>query len=357
MRWSRLPPPNLPPRQISPCWSGSKKQPDRFQSVRSLNESEFLRRHALLFASTEEAEAFSKQFAQAQALFQVLVGDPSLRGLVQALTFALAGIQRKMFTLDDMARPLTMYRNNPRGGGCGRTSQRASHGGNWLTARRRPKATCGASSRSSRCSTIARSSRASAATSAIRQAAADLGDLRAKVRLTGPVAIQDEEFGDAEGELGAQYRGIARLPDRNPVAGARLRAHHRSCADQHLRRTCNHRRFRAVDGGSAQSDLDRLCGSVRRHRRRFRHPVRGALSRGASRERRSARRLDECRAARRRAADIGRDRNSGRLHVVRPDRLQGAFRTGADRWRRHDHRVPGHDHALAGLAAAVQSAG
>ena len=85
--------------------------------MRSLNESEFLRRHALLFASTEEIEAFSKQFAQAQALFQVLVGDPSLRGLVQALTFALAGIQRKMFTLDDMARPLTMFATTPRGGG------------------------------------------------------------------------------------------------------------------------------------------------------------------------------------------------------------------------------------------------
>jgi len=43
-----------------------RKQSDRFQSVRSLNESEFLRRHALLFASTEETEAFSKQFAAYQ---------------------------------------------------------------------------------------------------------------------------------------------------------------------------------------------------------------------------------------------------------------------------------------------------
>src|SRR4029079_4801239 len=78
-------------------------QPALFQSVQSLNESEFFQRHALLFASTEEVKSFATQFAQAQALFQVLNTDPSLRGLVQALTFGLAGLQRKMYTLDDMA--------------------------------------------------------------------------------------------------------------------------------------------------------------------------------------------------------------------------------------------------------------
>src|SRR5262245_18802509 len=64
-----------------------QEQPALFQSVQSLNESEFFQRHALLFASPEEVKSFATQFAQAQALFQVLNTDPTLRGLVQALTF------------------------------------------------------------------------------------------------------------------------------------------------------------------------------------------------------------------------------------------------------------------------------
>src|SRR5262245_37242787 len=83
-------------------------QSNLFESVQSLNESEFFQRHALLFASTEEVKNFATQFGQAQALFQVLNTDPTLRGLVQALTFGLAGLQRKMYTLDDMTRTHTM---------------------------------------------------------------------------------------------------------------------------------------------------------------------------------------------------------------------------------------------------------
>ena len=170
-----------------------KKQPDRFQSVRSLNEGEFLRRHALLFASTEETEAFSKQFAQAQALFQVFVGDPSLRGQVQALTFALAGIQRKMFTLDDMAWPLTLFATTLEDAAAGRS---ASFSWRELVNRKAP--TESDLRRIVEIKPVLDYSAlepGQAATSAIRLAAADLGDLRAKVRLTGPVAIQDEEFG------------------------------------------------------------------------------------------------------------------------------------------------------------------
>src|SRR4029079_11207824 len=86
-----------------------REQPKLFIDVQSLNESEFLQRHALLFASTEQVEQISNQFSQAQALFQVFVSDPSSRGMVQGLSFGLAGLQRKMYTLDDMARPLSMF--------------------------------------------------------------------------------------------------------------------------------------------------------------------------------------------------------------------------------------------------------
>ena len=60
------------------------------------------------------------------------------------------------------------------------------------------RASCADSSRSSRSSISPRWSRASAATKAIRQAVSDLKldtEYRARVRLTGPIPIQDEEFG------------------------------------------------------------------------------------------------------------------------------------------------------------------
>jgi len=41
---------------------------------------------AFVSEGDEEVKSFATQFAQAQALFQVLNTDPSLRGLVQALT-------------------------------------------------------------------------------------------------------------------------------------------------------------------------------------------------------------------------------------------------------------------------------
>src|SRR4051812_44421170 len=80
-----------------------------FQSVRELGGGEFFARNGLLFLSTEEGGQTANQFAQAQPLIQVLVADPTMRGFVQGLTFALAGLQRNMYTLDQMARPLTQF--------------------------------------------------------------------------------------------------------------------------------------------------------------------------------------------------------------------------------------------------------
>jgi hopanoid biosynthesis associated RND transporter like protein HpnN len=173
-----------------------KEQPDRFQSVQSLNESEFLQRHALLFASVEDVQGFTNQFAQAQALFQVLITDPSLRGLVQALTFGLAGLQRKLYTLDEMTRPLTMFATTLEDTVAGRP---ASFSWRELVNRKRPT-----ESELRRIVQIVpvldfnSLQPGAAGTAAIRQAVLDLNlnsEYRATVRLTGPIPIQDEEFG------------------------------------------------------------------------------------------------------------------------------------------------------------------
>ena len=75
-----------------------------------------------------------------------------------------------------------------------------------------------------------------AATEAIRTAASDLNlarDYRARVRLTGPVAMADEEFGTAAGgRAGERYR---HHPDgaADPVVRAALGPHHR-CGVSHI---------------------------------------------------------------------------------------------------------------------------
>src|SRR5262245_57183833 len=171
-------------------------QPALFQSVQSLNESEFLQKNALLFASPEEVKGFATQFAQAQALFQVLNTDPTLRGLVQGLTFGLAGLQRKMYTLDDMTRVLSMFSSTLEEAVAGKP---ASFSWRELVNRKAP--TPGELRRFILIKPVLDFTQlepGAAATNAIRQAASDLklqSDYQAHLRLTGPIPIQDEEFG------------------------------------------------------------------------------------------------------------------------------------------------------------------
>src|SRR5262249_51229260 len=79
------------------------------RSVREATGGGFFSKNALLFLSTEQVTANTQQFARAQPPIQVLVSDQNWRGLMQALNFALAGIQRNFYTLDDLAGTLTMF--------------------------------------------------------------------------------------------------------------------------------------------------------------------------------------------------------------------------------------------------------
>ena len=173
-----------------------QEQKALFPTVQSLNESEFFQRNALLFASNEDVKGFATQFAQAQALFQVLNSDPTLRGLVQALTFGLAGLQRKIYTLDEMTRPLTMVATTLEDVVAGRPASFS-----WRELVNRKSATAGDLRRFIMIKPVLDFTQlepGAIPVSAIRQAASDLklaSDYRARVRLTGSIPIQDEEFG------------------------------------------------------------------------------------------------------------------------------------------------------------------
>jgi hopanoid biosynthesis associated RND transporter like protein HpnN len=171
-------------------------QTTHFTTVREPAGGAFFAKNALLFASTEDVGRFTTEFAQTQALIQVLVSDANWRGLIQALTFALAGIQRNVYTLDQMTRPLTMFATTIEDAIAGKP---ASFSWRELVARKTPEV--GDVRRIIEIKPVldyAGLEPGEMATKAIRQTVADLKlgtEYRASVRLTGPVAIQDEEFG------------------------------------------------------------------------------------------------------------------------------------------------------------------
>ena len=165
--------------------------------------------HELL--PTEETEKVAKQLTQAEPLIAQLATDPTLRGLVEVLQMGLTGVELEKITLDNMLRPLTVTADTVEAVH-GRASPRTSPGMSCSIPRSRTiRSTASASSSiSSPSSTSPRSSPARQATDAIRKAADDLklsSDYGARVRLTGPVRIADEEF--ATVQEGMLVNGIA----------------------------------------------------------------------------------------------------------------------------------------------------
>src|SRR5215469_7313687 len=171
------------------------EDPALFSSVQQLSESEFFGRNGILFLPADQVTEAMSGLAQAQPLIQVLTGDPSWRGLVQALAFSFQGISAQKYTLDDMVRPLTMFAKPIEDTLKG---ERASFSWRELVNNKPPTPSdlrrfidispmldYGALEPGKK------------ATTAIRKAAADIGldqQYHARLRLTGPVAIQDEEF-------------------------------------------------------------------------------------------------------------------------------------------------------------------
>ena len=167
-----------------------------FTSVNEPGASLLFTRNGLLFLPAETVEKVAGGLAQAQPLVRVLATDPSLRGLTQVLGLGLIGVQTDRLKLDDMTRPLTLTAAALEDVLAGRPAsfswQRLMRGQDPDPGdlRRfieiRPVLDYGALQPGHR------------ATLAIRQAVADLGlaaQYQARVRLTGLVAIQDEEFG------------------------------------------------------------------------------------------------------------------------------------------------------------------
>jgi uncharacterized protein len=170
-------------------------QKNMFESVDEPASSPLFLRDGLLFLPTEHLAKMTGGLTKAKPLIQVLQTDPSLRGLARIVAFGLAGVQTKDLTLDDMARPLSLASSTLESELAGRPASFSwqelmqGHPPKPADLRRfiliRPVLDYGALEPGRR------------ATEAIRKTSADLKlDTRyqARVRLTGPVPIEDEEF-------------------------------------------------------------------------------------------------------------------------------------------------------------------
>jgi hopanoid biosynthesis associated RND transporter like protein HpnN len=167
-----------------------------FESVAQPGGGEFFRKNGLLFLPAVETEKIAGQIAQAEPLIAQLATDPSLRGLIEVMQMGLTGVELEKITLDAMLRPLTVTADTVDAVMAGKPVNfswqellAGSEGGEANSKRKfidiQPKLDFTALQPGE------------AAADAIRQAVSDLKlpqDYGARVRLTGPVRIADEEF-------------------------------------------------------------------------------------------------------------------------------------------------------------------
>jgi hypothetical protein len=178
-----------------------------FSSVQPLGSGKFFDQNGLLYLPEKEVRELTGQFASAAPLIEIMAGDPSIRGLTGALETGLAGVKRGEVKLDDTARPFNLIAKTVEdvmNTGSATFSWRQLVSATPLTDadRRafiefRPKLDFNALEPGKE------------ASDAIRQAAKDLNLARlygARVRLTGPVPMADEEFATVQD--GAIVNGI-----------------------------------------------------------------------------------------------------------------------------------------------------
>jgi hopanoid biosynthesis associated RND transporter like protein HpnN len=174
-------------------------QKDHFRSILEAGGGPFFQKNGLLFLPTQEVVGLTKKLGEAKPLIQTLAQDPNWRGLTTALNYGLIGARMNHYTLDDLSGTLNMVSDTLDEAIAG---QRASFSWRAMLNGRPP--TPDERRRFVEIRPVldyAALMPVKVATDAIRQAAADL-DIGAKygatVRLTGPVAIADEEYATLE---------------------------------------------------------------------------------------------------------------------------------------------------------------
>jgi hopanoid biosynthesis associated RND transporter like protein HpnN len=178
-----------------------------FSSVHPLGSGEFFEKNGLLFLPTDQVKQATSQFEQAAPLVEIMAGDPSIRGLTGALETGLAGVKRGQVSLDGTARPFNQI---------AQTVEDVLDKGNATFSWRQLVSDQPLTDSDRRAFIELKPildyqelEPGKDATDAIRQAAAELdfpGKYQARVRLTGPVPIANEEYATVQD--GALVNGI-----------------------------------------------------------------------------------------------------------------------------------------------------
>src|SRR5713226_3233095 len=170
-------------------------QKDHFHSILEAGGGPFFQKNALLFLPTEEVVALTKKLGEGRPVIQTLAQDSNLRGLTTALNYGLIGARMNQYTLDDLAGTLNMVSDTLDQVVAGRPasfSWRAMLNGRPPNATERRRFVEIRPVLDYTALTPGQKS-----TDAIRKAAVDLniaGQYGARLRLTGPVPIADEEY-------------------------------------------------------------------------------------------------------------------------------------------------------------------
>ncbi|HUD86933.1 MAG TPA: MMPL family transporter [Xanthobacteraceae bacterium] len=172
------------------------QQKDLFRSIQQPYGGPFFTQNGFLFESIDQLGPQLQMLGQAQRLLQVLASDPSLRGVVQALQFGLLGVQGGQITLDNMTWAMTLGADTVEKVNAG---QPASF--SWRDLVQGHASSTAALRHFLNIQAVlnyAELEPGQTATDAIRKAAVDLdfaAKYQARLRLTGPVPMADEEFG------------------------------------------------------------------------------------------------------------------------------------------------------------------
>jgi hopanoid biosynthesis associated RND transporter like protein HpnN len=84
------------------------KRPDLFRTVMQPDSGEFFERNGLLFATTADVQQSIDGLSKAQFLVSALASDPTLRGVMRALSFTAQGVQGGEVKIDQLVWPLSL---------------------------------------------------------------------------------------------------------------------------------------------------------------------------------------------------------------------------------------------------------
>jgi uncharacterized protein len=168
---------------------------ERFVAVSQPGGGQFFEQNGLLFLPAAEVERFTNGLRQADVLIGAVAEDPSLRGILSAMSMVLVGVKRGLVGFDDMARPLMMAADTAEAAAANRPASFS-----WQTLASDRPAIPSDRRRFLLVEPVldfAALEPGRAATSLISQLASDLKfeDRQIRIRQTGRVPIDDDQFG------------------------------------------------------------------------------------------------------------------------------------------------------------------